>query len=204
MIEYSLSCEQNPGLLGITPEELVQPHESKPWNPIIANVFYRAGIIERWSSGALKILDWCKENGNPQPTWEEQSGSVYMAFWPPVLPDKVPAPEERDPKSVPSPSQVCPMSVPRDIFIPLLEIASEPRSIEILVKVAGQTNRTWFRKTILRPLLEAGLIEMTIPDKPQSSKQKYRLTKTGRELLENRITPLNCCKRSSEKVVNRR
>jgi|GEM_PF-2553929 hypothetical protein len=30
------------------------------------------------------------------------------------------------------------------------------------MKVAGQTNRTRFRKSILRPLLEAGLIEMTI------------------------------------------
>ncbi|MCA9428634.1 MAG: putative DNA binding domain-containing protein, partial [Candidatus Omnitrophica bacterium] len=42
----------NPGALqfGITPEKLTQPHESRPWNPIIANVFYRAGVIERWGS----------------------------------------------------------------------------------------------------------------------------------------------------------
>ena len=32
---------------GITPETLKEPHESKPWNPLIANAFYRAGIIER-------------------------------------------------------------------------------------------------------------------------------------------------------------
>ena len=47
------------------------------------------------------------------------------------------------------------------------------------MKVAGQANRTRFRKAILRPLLDAGLIEMTIPDKPRSSKQKYRLTAKG-------------------------
>ena len=60
----------NPGTFhfGITPEKLTRPHESKPWNPIIANVFYRAGIIERWGTGTLNILDWCKENGNPPPT----------------------------------------------------------------------------------------------------------------------------------------
>ena len=51
------------------------------------------------------------------------------------------------------------------------------------MKVAGQTNRTRFRKTILRPLLDAGLIEMTIPDKPRSSKQKYRLTEEARKFL---------------------
>ncbi len=36
---------------------------------------------------------------------------------------------------------------------------------------------------MLKPLLEAGWLEMTIPDKPTSSKQKYRLTTRGRDLL---------------------
>ncbi len=176
----------NPGAFhfGITPEKLTQPHESRPWNPIIANVFYRAGIIERWGSGTLNIIDWCKENGNPPPTWEERAGSVYVIFLPAVLPDVAQVTGNLGPKSVPSLSQVCPKSVPSDIFIPLLEIASNPVSIEVLMKVAGQTNRTRFRQTILRPLLDAGLIEMTIPDKPRSSKQRYRLTDAGKGILQ--------------------
>lgn len=36
-----------------------------------------------------------------------------------------------------------------------------------------------FRKSYIQPALEAGLIEMTIPDKPRSSKQQYRLTPLG-------------------------
>jgi len=43
-----------------------------------------------------------------------------------------------------------------------------------------------FRKAYLLPALEAGLIEMTIPEKPRSSKQKYRLTKKGRRYLAER------------------
>ncbi len=40
----------------------------------------------------------------------------------------------------------------------------------------------YFRETYLNPALEQKLIEMTIPDKPQSSKQRYRLTAKGRKL----------------------
>ncbi|WP_370573848.1 Fic family protein [Methanomethylovorans sp.] len=41
-----------------------------------------------------------------------------------------------------------------------------------------------FRKKYLMPALENGLIEMTIPDKPRSGKQKYKLTEKGRMLRE--------------------
>jgi len=37
---------------------------------------------------------------------------------------------------------------------------------------------------VLNPLLEEGLVEMTIPDKPRSSRQRYRLTDKGRQVLE--------------------
>jgi hypothetical protein len=39
------------------------------------------------------------------------------------------------------------------------------------------------RKAYLLPAIEAGLIEMTIPDKPRSSKQRYRLTSIGKAVL---------------------
>lgn len=35
----------------LTAEQLFLPHESLPWNPLIANVFYRRGIIEQWGRG---------------------------------------------------------------------------------------------------------------------------------------------------------
>ena len=52
-----------------------------------------------------------------------------------------------------------------------------------LMAVARHTNRTRFRKTILQPLIEANIIERTIPDKPNSRLQKYRLTDSGRNIL---------------------
>ena len=49
-----------------------------------------------------------------------------------------------------------------------------------LKEALGLKDDEHFRKAYLLPALEAGLIEMTIPDKPRSSKQKYRLTDKGR------------------------
>lgn len=48
---------------------------------------------------------------------------------------------------------------------------------------SGRTDRTKFRDQVVAPLLEAGLLEMTIPDKPRSSKQQYRITEVGRAVL---------------------
>jgi ATP-dependent DNA helicase RecG len=44
-----------------------------------------------------------------------------------------------------------------------------------LMSLLKRTDRTKFRDQVLNPLIEAGLVEPTIPDKPTSSKQKYRL-----------------------------
>ncbi len=43
-------------------------------------------------------------------------------------------------------------------------------------------DRKSFRARYLKPALQAGLIEMTIPDKPNSRLQQYRLTKHGSKL----------------------
>jgi predicted HTH transcriptional regulator len=48
----------------------------------------------------------------------------------------------------------------------------------------GLSHRENFRTNYLKPALEQGFIEMTIPDKPNSSLQKYRLTTLGKQLKE--------------------
>ena len=54
-----------------------------------------------------------------------------------------------------------------------------------LMELLGLSHRPTFRKNYLHPALEAGLIEMTMPDSPKSPTQKYRLTEKGRKFLEN-------------------
>ncbi|MGE6529519.1 RNA-binding domain-containing protein [Pseudomonas sp. NPDC077382] len=60
-----------------------------------------------------------------------------------------------------------------------------------LMAFTGRSNRSKFREQVLAPLLELGVVEMTIPDKPNSSKQRYRLTAAGRALQAEQGTADN-------------
>lgn len=53
-----------------------------------------------------------------------------------------------------------------------------------LMQTAGLKSRENFEQRYLLPALATGLLEMTLPDKPQSRLQKYRLTQAGRQWLE--------------------
>lgn len=50
---------------GWTAETLMKRHQSRPYNPAIANAFFRAGYIESWGRGIQKICDTCEDYGIP-------------------------------------------------------------------------------------------------------------------------------------------
>jgi len=65
----------------------------------------------------------------------------------------------------------------------LLSVLAGEMTRQQLKEALGLKDDEHFRKAYLLPALDAGLIEMTIPDKPRSSKQKYRLTDKGRQVV---------------------
>ena len=72
----------SPGSLhfGITPENLFEPHASKPWNPLIAHTFYRRGIIEEWGVGTLKMVELVNEAGLPPLEIKDAGSWVAVCF----------------------------------------------------------------------------------------------------------------------------
>lgn len=65
---------------GLTPEALYLPHESLPWNPLIARVFYRRGIIEARGRGTIRMGELTVRAGLASPEILEAGGCVTVRF----------------------------------------------------------------------------------------------------------------------------
>ncbi len=153
------------GLFDITPEKLAHPHESKPWNPIIASVFYRAGIIEKWGMGTLNIIEWCKKNINPDPIWEVRVQSVVTTFFPSLF-------FSRGQKTQKTRPELRPGSLEEKILNVLQE---NPLSKGELANILGHKHISGGLKKALQSLMKQEKIAHTVPAKPNSRLQKYRL-----------------------------
>jgi ATP-dependent DNA helicase RecG len=62
--------------------------------------------------------------------------------------------------------------------------AKNPQSSPTLLQQLGYETRTDNFKAALKHLLARGHLEMTLPDKPRSKNQRYRITSSGRNVLE--------------------
>jgi ATP-dependent DNA helicase RecG len=165
----------SPGFLpyNVTVKDLFDPqHTSKPRNKLIAQIFYDMGLIERYGSGIHRILEACQEADLPEPLFENFSGGFRIKFTLPKQSAESIAP------------QVTPQVTPQ--VRALIESFEGEMPRDVLMSQLSLKDREHFRKEYLIPALEAGLIEMTIPDKPKSSKQKYRLTEAGRLRITRR------------------
>ena len=138
-------------------------------------------LTEGRSTGIPKILKVMKENGSPAPEFESDDGRTHLLIRFPV---HIRAMGQTEVGA--SRDQVGTKSGPSRDQVLILRNLAQDKGIAELMALLERSNRTKFRDQVLNPLIDAGLIEMTIPDKPQSSKQKYRLTAAGRALLEQR------------------
>jgi predicted HTH transcriptional regulator len=171
----------NPGLLppSLTLEKLRLPHGSVPGNPLLAEPLYLTKYIERMGTGIGDMIARCRNAGLPEPEFALTDGFVVTIRRNPQLAfetvggrSEAPGWDQAGAKSELSRNQV-----------EILHKSMESQSITDLMVIAGRTNRTKFRDQVLKPLLEDGLLVMTVPDKPTSSIQKYRITDKGKTIL---------------------
>lgn len=72
----------NPGQLPTawTLEHLLGKHSSEPFNPNIANAFFRAGYIESWGRGVEKIERACREHDIEPPEYDDSLSGLMVTF----------------------------------------------------------------------------------------------------------------------------
>jgi ATP-dependent DNA helicase RecG len=135
-------------------------------------------LAEGRSTGIRKILKAMATNGSPPPEFETDEDRTYFIT---RLPVHARAAHLEPPAVTPHVGTKSALSRHQ---VEILHKCRDDSALVDLMAVTGRSDRTKFRDQVLRPLLEAGLIEMTIPDKPRSSKQRYRLTDKGRQWLK--------------------
>jgi len=176
-------------------------HKSIRRNTLIADLLHRIDFIEKAGTGIKRIRDEARAQGCPEPVFEE-TGFVTATFFPTPevraqagtrsapsrhqVPGQVPAQEAQveaeGAASTPQVPRKYPASTPQGLAV-LTAASTGEKTREELQSAAGVRDREHFRKEYLKILLSAGLIEPTIPDKPRSSKQRYRITPPGLEVL---------------------
>jgi ATP-dependent DNA helicase RecG len=80
----------NPGQLppDWTVAKLLGRHSSQPFNPDVANAFFRAGEIEAWGQGIDRMITACREAGFPKPEIESEQAGLWVNFpFPPEIVD---------------------------------------------------------------------------------------------------------------------
>lgn len=63
-----------------TLEKLLQSHSSRPYNPDIANAFFRCGYVESWGRGVRIMAELCEAQGLPQPFYNIDGSDFWIEF----------------------------------------------------------------------------------------------------------------------------
>ena len=120
-------------------------------------------LTEGRSTGIPKILKAMVANGSRAPLFETDDDRLSFVIRLPCHPLVV--------------SHVTPQVTPQ-VEMLLSRIKGE-MTRQAIQDALGLSDREHFRKRYLTPALELGVIEMTLPDKPNSRRQRYRLTESG-------------------------
>ena len=183
-------------------------------NKKLAPVFKRLGIIEQWGNGLKLIKEELQKYPEIELSWKEPGVAFRLTFvrknyqkpdesqpeFKEVLSalgtklglsrDQVgtksePSRNQAGTKQELSRRQVGTKSKKSwDQVIQILDFCKKPQSVQEIMKQIKWSNRTKFRNKFINPLLGTAFIQMTIPDKPNSSKQQYQITERGEAFLQ--------------------
>ena len=174
--------------------------KSMPRNPLLFGMLYRMGVVENIGSGIKRMHELCREHGVAKPTIDVSEHWVTVTFPRPagqVEPEQM-ADARTDGNWISNAiggmleaeaqpeGESRPESGPESLELRVLTLLVErPLSRSAIADGLGHQSVSAGLKRVIRDLLNDGRIAYTIPDKPNSRLQRYRITPVGQAALED-------------------
>ena len=140
-------------------------------NPTLVSILEIEKIAENRHSGIPVIRDEARTHGVRQPEFVDQKGSFLVRFFNGSAETNTGA-HEATPRQ--DKNGLRPVNVENNI----LAYCSEPRSAQEIANHVGRSLQ-YTRREYIRPMVEAGRLSLTLPDKPKSKYQRYQSTATA-------------------------
>ena len=141
-------------------EKLFKKHSSKPFNPKLAEVFFKSGMIEAWGRGFDKIKEACEKYDAPLPEYDINENGIMVLC------------KACDRHLRILYGEIHPVQSEQDMINAILAYCKEPRSAKEIQQQFG-IERLYLRRHYLDRLIKSGKLKMTLPEKPTSRNQKY-------------------------------
>ena len=159
----------------LTTETIKLPHRSYPQNPIIADALFMTAFLESWGTGVNRMVEACKAVGLPEPEYGTDGAFVWITFKRPssnVSPVTNPVTDSVTNTVTSSVTSSVTQSL-SDKQKEVLAFCIVPRSSREILNHIKVTYQYKNRIKFIISLIDIGLLERTIPDKPNDLRQKY-------------------------------
>ena len=177
----------NPGDVFGNADALLEPGEKEVRNPQIVAAFRRLGLCEQAGTGMRMMLERWQALGHPVPEYENDRGRKSFEIRLPLT-RAIPEVEAQEAQVEAQEAQVDFAKWQLDL---LDACSSGEKYARELLSIAGYKSRTGNFKKGLQRLIDEQILELTIPDKPNSPLQKYRITEFGKKLVAGRELDMN-------------
>ena len=155
----------------LTVETIKQSHRSYPQNPIIATTLYKTGFLESWGTGVSRMVEACKAVGLPEPQYGTDGLFVWITFKRPSL--DINSDSNSDSNSNTDSGTNFDTEGLSDRQKAVLDYCIVPRSSREILDHIHVSYHSWNITKFIGELVDAGYLERTILESPNSPKQQY-------------------------------
>lgn len=141
--------------------------EPFPKNPPISKVFREIGLAGEFGSGMRNTYKYTKPYSSAEPKFTESD--IFRT----IIPLKEASTATVGPTGQMHTEVTTQVKLSADKLAALTEFCSVPRRRKEMQDFCGIKTTEYFKKHIIKPMLQNGIIKQTIPDKPNSRNQKY-------------------------------